>query len=256
MIALHRSRTRTLFLVTCFVLCFKATFALPLFGLMLLYRHYRIAVAAVLVWLALNGVGFLCLGHGSFAAFRQGMAEMEAPGGLNSPNPWEMISVMRLDWVYLLCGVGANLFLARLLNALLTVSIGIWLLLQSRRLRSHAVEANTTTLFLLPWTCLTVLCVYHHHYDLAPLLIPLLMLLCRRKSLLLPDWTRWLLLPAALYMLLYPIAPVNSLLMRLGGADLAIMGKMIGGCITNCVLIASLGILHANIGAIGQSTSE
>lgn len=252
-VALHRSRTRTLFLVTCFVLCFKATFALPLFGLLLLYRHYRLGIGAMLVWVVLNALGFLWLGHDSFTAFRQGMAEMEAPGGLNSPNPWEMISVTRLDWVYLLCGVGANLLLARLLNAILTVSIGIWLLLQTRRLRSRVVDVNTTTLFLLPWTCLTVLCVYHHHYDIAPLLIPLLMLLCRRKHLLVPDWTYWLLLPAALYMLLYPVGPANTLLMRLGGADLAIMGKLIGACVTNGVLIASLGILYANVAALGRS---
>ena len=246
-VALHHSRTRTLFFLTCFVLCFKATFALPLFGLLILYRHYRLCAGALLVWVALNGIGFLCLGHGSFAAFRQGMADMEAPGGLNSPNPWEMISVTRLDWVYLGCGVGANLFLARALNAILTAGVGIWLLLQGRRLRSHAVDVNATTLFLLPWTCLTALCVYHHHYDIAPLLIPLLMLLCRWKHLILPDWTRWMLLPAALYMLLYPVTPANTLFIRLGGEELAIMGKLIGACVTNCVLIASLGILVSNI---------
>ena len=258
-VALHRSQTRTLFLLTCFMLCFKATFALPLFGLLLLYRHYRLGVTALLVWVVLNAIGFFCLGHGSFAAFRQGMAEMEAPGGLNSPNPWEMISVMRLDWVYLACGIGANLFLARLLNGVLTAIVGIWLLMQTRRLRFHAVDLNTTTVFLLPWTCLTLLCVYHHHYDSAPLLIPLLMLFCRRKSLLIPEGTRWLLLPAALYMLLYPIAPVNSLLMRLGGAELTMMGKMIGAVVLNGVLIASLDILRTNVanaGAVRNSDTD
>ena len=252
-VALHRSQTRTLFFLTCFVLCFKATF-----------RVAPVRLAAAISSLSpLRGRSarlgspkrnrVFVSGTRLLSAFRQGMADMEAPGGLNSPNPWEMISVTRLDWVYLGCGVGANLFLARLLNAILTAGVGIWLLLQNGRLRSYAVEVNTTTLFLLPWTCLTVLCVYHHHYDIAPLLIPLLMLLCRWKHLLLPDWTRWLLLPAALYMLLYPITPANTLFLRLGGQELAIMDKLIGACVTNCVLIASLGILYANVGAVQQS---
>ena len=58
----------------------------------------------------------------------------------------------------------ATLLLGRLLLA--------WLFLQAHRCRKFADETETAVAFLGPLVCLSLLSVYHHHYDAIALFGP------------------------------------------------------------------------------------
>src|SRR5690242_18960440 len=112
-------RTRLTLALAILASAFKMTLAQQFVGLLLLRRRISAAALVVAVWLALNALGFWCIGIGALATYRHNVAIFEAlgvPGNVNGPDPWLGISLPRLDWVFLFYGITGNLPLARLSN--------------------------------------------------------------------------------------------------------------------------------------------
>jgi hypothetical protein len=156
------------------VLACKMTLVLPFFGLLLLHRKFLACVALGLIWLGLNALGFWRMGGmEAWTAYANNMAIVEAMDGINTPDPWRMISIPRLDWVYLAYGITGHLPISRLLAltaCLVCLSYLFW-----KGLRSGSLPTKQLMdAYLTPLTCLTLLAVYHHHYDISLMLVPLL----------------------------------------------------------------------------------
>ncbi len=219
-VALHSKRSALVLLVASFAVSFKFTIALPFIGLLLLHRRYAIAAGAVAIGALLNVVGFLRIGGlPAVADYNAGVASLEEPGTVNSPDPWDPQSSPRLDWTYLFDGLSHNTMLAHVLTAVLAVLVTGWLLRAGWR--AHLpIDPSTTAVFLLPLVCLSVLVVYHHHYDISPLFVPLIMLFALASDAR-HYWqlrAAWLLAPIVLMMALLPVDLGDKLLAGALGA--------------------------------------
>src|SRR5262249_36323806 len=154
----------------------KFTVALPFIGLMLVRRRWReIAVAVAIAGLA-QLAGFARVGGmAAFGAYTQGVAGLEALGSINTPNPWDPMASPLLDWTYLFTGLTGSPEIGRRLSQATTVVVAIGLSWLVWRLRDR-LDRHATATILLALTCFGVLCVYHHHYDVSVVLVPLMML--------------------------------------------------------------------------------
>jgi hypothetical protein len=234
--------------ITTYVLVFKFTVALPFVGLLLLHQRFReIASATVIAGIA-HVVGFARIGGlAALRAYTEGVGALEVPGSINTPNPWDPASSPRIDWTYLYMGLTGDLQLAKRLSLLTTVLIGSWLLWSMWRLRD-SLDKRKIACMLLALTSLGMLCVYHHHYDLSAVLVPLLMLGALH-------WTGDFHLPAGFLLLvgplvamatLLPLAMVQRLLFSLGGPTASgYMNIAFPACVTlalaaSCLLLGQL----------------
>ncbi|MFT3925216.1 MAG: glycosyltransferase family 87 protein [Myxococcales bacterium] len=224
--AVERQRWLLAWSIATAVLAFKFTLALPFLGVLALHRRFASVALAVGVWVTLNVLGFAWLGGTTaFDLYRYNIGVVEALRDINTPDPWEPVSVPRLDWVYLLYGVGRNLALAKVLTALLSLMALIWVGVERLRLR-RAPNLHETVAFLVPLVCLSLLSVYHHHYDAALFVAPLAMLVLlwradaedRGSSVLTRNGAAlWMLAPLAVMMALLPIGKSQSILASLLG---------------------------------------
>lgn len=175
-IALEARRQWVVLGLAVLVMAFKFTVALPFLALLVLHRRYLFAAITVASSVVLNLLGFIRMGgRAAFTAYLAGMHQLESTGTINTPDPWELISSSRLDWTYLFVGLTRDIPLARGLALTLSAVTAAWLAKEGWRVRRH-VDLTVTASFLLPATCLSLLCVYHHHYDISLLVVPLLIL--------------------------------------------------------------------------------
>jgi hypothetical protein len=174
--ALLRSRAGWAGAILLVVLCLKATLALPLLAAALVGRQYRQIVLGVLLFALINAIGFARTGGvAAVGDYRRNIAQLEQLP-VNDPDPHHPESGERSDWVYLVNAFAPNAPRARRIAlALNGVSVGIlgMALFQERKRR---LCAAAMTLWLSAATCLSLLMVYHHTYDLALLLVPLILL--------------------------------------------------------------------------------
>lgn len=218
-VALHRGRPWTALAIGVIATAFKMTLALPFLGLMLLQRRYLALVASAGTWVALNALGFARMGQGALASYQRSVAKFEDPSDLtniNSPNPWTVVSLPRLDWAYLFYGFTANGQLSRLLSLACSAVAALWLLRAGLRVRDNQ-SLSTTSAFLAPLVCLGSLCVYHHQYDLCLLFAPLILAYFSMTGPREPGWAVWLVMPVVLVMLLMPIGTASQWALRLAG---------------------------------------
>jgi hypothetical protein len=211
---LHRGKSRAAVAVAIVAMSLKMTLALPFLALLGLRRHFFGAAAVVGAWLILNVVGFWWMGPGSFPEYQRSIGDLEMIGHISSPDPWRPIALPRLDWVYLVYGITANLSVARAVALGLAGACALWLAWCAFRVpRPHALR--TTTIFLGAATCLGSLGVYHHQYDAILFFAPALL------GLLLFDWTdRWgyaLIAPLTAMILFLPIGKAQAVLAALMG---------------------------------------
>jgi len=236
------------FAITTFVLILKFTVALPFVGLMLLHRRWREIAAAIAIAGLAHVVGFWRVGGlAAWRAYAQGIAALETRGSINTPDPWDPTSSPRVDWNYLYTGLTGDPQLAKRLSLATTVLVASWLLWSAWRLRGR-LDRQTTACLLLALTCLGTLCVYHHHYDVSAMLVPLLMLgaLHRGDVFRLPASFLLLAGPLVAMMALFPVAIAQRLLLSLGGpAAVGYMNIAFPTCVTlaliaGCLLIQRL----------------
>jgi len=108
----HTGRTGIASAIAILAVAVKMTLALPFLGILLLRRRLIALVAAGGTWALLNALGFLRMGGAALQDYRQNVKQLEAFGNINAPDPWNPISLPRLDWKSLVYGLSGNLGLA------------------------------------------------------------------------------------------------------------------------------------------------
>jgi hypothetical protein len=205
--ALHTNRPGTALFVATYATAFKFTIAFPFLGLLILHKRYGSAVSAVGLAAILNLLGFARVGGlSALRDYRSGIATLESAGTVNAPDPWDTQSSPRLDWPYLLNGLSGHLQASRVLALIVFALVCVWLFRKSQQL-NRPVSIDVTASFLVPMVCLSVLCIYHHHYDIMPLWVPLLIMFARFAEVrpYRNPWAIALIAPLVLAMALLPI---------------------------------------------------
>jgi hypothetical protein len=216
-VALHEGPSWLVFFLATFATAFKPTLALPFLGLLVLHRHYKTLVAAIAFWITCNLAGFIRLGGlTAFHAYQHNISGLEAIDDINTPDPWRLISVPRLDWIYLFDGITRQLAVARLLTLVFAAATGAFLIWQMRRFRAP-VAVETTAAFLGVLVCLANSVVYHHHYDISLIVAPALVWYFGAKRLREPRWANYLMLPLLLMAAFWPVAMMQHLVLRFLG---------------------------------------
>jgi hypothetical protein len=241
--ALHGNRPHRAAALAILATAMKMTLAFPFLGLLVLHRRFGALVAALATWVGLNAVGFLRMGTGSFADYRQNMAQLEALNNISSPDPSRPIALPRLDWTYLFYGLSKNLPVSRIAGFALSAAVFFWLLREGLRARTPP-NVTTTTLFLMPLVCLGSLCVYHHQYDACLFFAPALLAYLVLGSPRTPTWPALLLAPLLLMILLLPIGRVQGVLYGLFGLPGVTLLKLTFPTAFTLALAGSLTILH------------
>ncbi len=203
--ALHGGRTTLGSALAIIAVAIKMTLALPFVGILLLRRRFFTAFAAGATWVLLNVLGFLRMGGLSvFKDYQRNVTTLESFGNINAPDPWNPLSLPRLDWTSLIYGLTGYLPLARLANLALAGAVTAWLLWKGVRTR-EPMSLRSTALFLPPLVCLGSLCVYHHQYDACLFFAPALVayFVIGRRSL--PRWALVLVAPLFSMILFLPI---------------------------------------------------
>lgn len=188
----------------------KMTLSLPFLGLLLLRRRLLATMLAGGTWVVLNVLGFWRMGPQSLADYRVSVAGLEAFGNINSPDPWNVRTSPRLDWTALFYGLSGNITLSRLATLAAAGLVSLWLLREGWRVRAP-YGVRSTALFLPPLVCLGSLCVYHHHYDLSPFFVPVLLWLFVLRPNAGPAWGAWLSLPLLAMALLLPFGKAQNI---------------------------------------------
>jgi hypothetical protein len=199
--AQESNRPRTAAALAVLAVAMKMTLSLPFLGLLLLRRRLMATMLAGGTWMLLNILGFWRMGPQSLPDYRVSVAGLEAFGNINSPDPWNVRTSPRLDWTALFYGVSGNIALSRLATLAAAALVSLWLLREGWRVRAP-FDVRSTALFLPPLVCLGSLCVYHHHYDLSPFFVPVLLWLFVLRPVAQPRWAVWLSLPLLAMMLL------------------------------------------------------
>jgi len=161
--------------IAAYAVAFKFTMALPFVGLLAIRRKWGIVLFLACSWAALNVLGFARVGGlTAFADYRHSVAGFESMAYINTPDPWASFSVPRVDLVYLLYGITRNVPLSHFLTlAACGLTLG-YLTLRAWQFGSGAVRSHLPA-FIMPLVCVSMLSVYHHHYDLALAAVPLML---------------------------------------------------------------------------------
>jgi len=200
-----------------YAVAFKFTLALPFVALLALRRRWTTVVLLGAMLVVLNILGFYRVGGwAAFADYQHNIVALEALDDINTPDPWSANSVPRLDWIYLFYGLLRQLAPARLLAPALCCVVLVYLAWRAWRLGDR-LQHRELRLFLMPTVCVALLSVYHHHYDVALAIVPLLVAWSA------PQGSRFTLgilsVPLAAMMVLIPVGAMQS---RLGPFPLAL----------------------------------
>jgi hypothetical protein len=240
--ALESERWRTALAITLFVTALKITLALPFLGLLFVYGRYRGIVVALSAAAALNVLAFMQLGgESAVRAYIANTQLLEAYHDVNTPDAWSPISVPRTDLAYLLHGIGVPLQLARLGGLMLSGLAGLWFAWLVFAAGSRP-SSGATHRYLMPMVCLSLVCVYHHHYDIALVMAPFVMRIIATPGVRPISRAEWALVPLAL---VASLAPTATLLR----AAVTLLGPQWRGCVTllfpTVVALALVGSLAA-----------
>jgi Glycosyltransferase family 87 len=243
-VSVHGNRPYLSAAIAALAVAVKMTLSLPFLGILLLRRRFGAAFAGVATWIALNAIGFSRMGPGAFRQYRGNVALLESFGNINAPDPWNPLSLPRLDWTSLLFGLSGNLAASRVASLALTALVSIWLLRKGLRV-AEPTSLRSTTLFLAPLVCLGSLCVYHHHYDACLFFAPALLsyLVWGRRAR--PHWAVLLMLPLLAMMLVLPIGVVQGLAQAALGMRGVGLLKISFPIASTLALVGSLFILGA-----------
>lgn len=240
-VMLHERRMAIAFLLATWVLCFKMTLALPFLGIFLLYRRYGSVLGALAVYLLLNSIGFIWLGPGSLREYLANMRIVEDLRSINSPVAWIPASAPRLDWLYLFTAMtGGKVALARIASGLVSGYVAWRLIQYGSSVKSDTLSPRNECCFLFAISLLSTACVYHHHYDLSPVMIPLLLLFLTPDSRSILKKNRILLMPLIIYMLFFPIDLSGRLAASIMGQHFGWIVKLAGVVCVSLAQIASL----------------
>jgi hypothetical protein len=172
---LKAGRKWSAFLAGALVGATKVTFALPFVLMGLAQRRIGIVAAMVAFWAALNVIGIYGMGGPSILVdYRANMAEFERPDQLNYPDPRGFNSLARTDWPYILNAVDPDFSRNNAIGALLSLICLGWLTYEVIRHKERLHDDDATMALSASVLAISMLAVYHHHYDIGLLLLPVL----------------------------------------------------------------------------------
>jgi hypothetical protein len=230
-----------------FALAFKFTLAVPFLAVLFLRRSFLGLAICLTLWVAANVLGMARLGGmAAFHDYRASLSLVESFHDINTPDPWEPISVPRIDLVYFVYGLVGKLPLAQIITKLVTLLVGAVLFLAALR-AWKAPSARLVAPYVLASTCLGSLVVYHHHYDLVVVLAPLLLLALAPDRPKLSPGNAWLLAPLWLMLAALPIAQVHQVLTRMFGPQGGVVLNLSMPLVTLLGLGVGLRLLYAEL---------
>lgn len=252
-LALKKQNTRAMFVLAFLAVCYKPTLALPFLILLLVQQRFKLVLGVLAAAALLNVIGFARMGGmAAFQAYQVGIANFEAVGG-NSANPFAEGSMYRCDWVRMGSALMGSDAIGYQLSALLTLLTLLYLGYAGWRAGQKRREFSLVPAFLAPSVCLTLLWVYHQHYDMVLLVAPFIAYLyssdTRRTD---RDWRKQpevalFLGITFLFVGLYPLDKGRVFLQRILGPDGDMLIRYTVPILTTLLLIASLLILDAEV---------
>jgi hypothetical protein len=225
-------------------LCVKVTNGLPFVVIALIRRQYALACGIVAICLLVNAAGFARLGGAAALKDYKGhVALTEAKSNItNYPDPHETGALVRLDWQYLLNGLYPNVQLHKKTSILLTI-LGLALVgwLAARR-RWQLTDRAALGAFLGPVVCISLLAVYHHHYEASVLVAPVIAYAFGPDELRRLPGARTFLWAIVPYITLYFIG-VETMVARRFGESAMLYPRILGPLLVVVALGASLTAL-------------
>lgn len=232
--------------IAAWIACLKITLAFPFLGLALLQRRVALVMGVLAVFVLANAVGFNHVGGlEAMRGYQRNMAVFETVN--NNPNPYVVESVTRLDWPYLLNAMSLMPDRSRLLSAILSLLSICAVAWPAVIRRSDNMEASTIGAYLGPIVCVSLLIVYHHHYDFVLMFAPAIAYACGSAELRKLPGSRLFVLLVLLYGGLYQVGNVERLAFAVGPMALAAV-KTLGVTVTVMGLVASLVALWHYLG--------
>jgi hypothetical protein len=251
---LHRDRPWVAFVATAVALALKFTLGLPFLALLLLHRRFKMAIGAVAVYVAMTGVAFLRVG-GSAAvdAYRTESLHLERLGTINTPDFWDLASSPRADWTYLFTGLTHNATASRTIALALGIVFGLLICAVCLRM-PRQLSVSDSALVALAASCLGLLAVYHHHYDLAVLIAPLLLIALLRDDTGRHRSWRILLTMAPLYFLMVfvPVDVATRFMKSLFGDRGVGLVNASFPVATTVAFVGSIIVLVRSVGTLGD----
>lgn len=225
-------------------LCVKVTNGLPFVALALIRRQYKLACGILAICLLVNAAGFARMGGAAaLKDYRVHVAKTEAKDNItNYPDPHESGALVRLDWQYLLNGIWPDVPLHKKTSILLTVLglavVGALALRRQWQLTDRAALGA----FLGPVVCISLLAVYHHHYEASVLVAPIIAYAFGPEELRRLPGTRTFLWATVPYSTLYFIG-FETLVARRFGESAMLYPRILGPLLVVIALGASLTAL-------------
>jgi hypothetical protein len=242
---LKTRRVWSLLLTAGFVGCVKVTFGIPFLLIVAAQRRFKTAAALLMIWGSMNLVGIVGMGGFKILAdYRANMADFERPDQLNYPDPRGFNSLARTDWPYVLNAVDPSFKRNNAIGYGLTLATFAWLAWELARAKKATMNGDLATLALTgPAAAISMLSVYHHHYDMCFLLLPLIGYLGRRE--LYVQKAAWVyVIAVGLYAGLYPYAKFAELVDGWIGPSSVLFTKPLACVVCIVALISSGKVLR------------
>ncbi|HEY0465127.1 MAG TPA: glycosyltransferase family 87 protein, partial [Polyangiaceae bacterium] len=224
----------------------KVTFAIPFLLLSLSQRRFRLIALLLGCWALLNVIGIYGMGGPRILDdYRANMADFERPDKMNYPDPRNPRSMARSDWPYLLNAIQPDLPRNKRIGYGLSALSLLWLGMEAWRGRKHFTGDAPLLTLSAAAAAFSMLAVYHHHYDISILLVPLIAMVGKKElRSLRAAW--FFILPVGLYAVVYPEKTFARLLRGLlGDSAVLITGPLacvvsLVGFIASCVVLRTL----------------
>ncbi len=228
------------------IVCAKVTFGIPFFLIALALRRIGMVGVMLGVCIVLNVIGLFGMGGPAIIPdYRANLAQFERPDELNYPDPRGSNSLARTDWPYLLNAIDpSNFARSNLIGHVLTLAVTAWLAAEAWRLRHRLSEANVLLALAAAVAPLSMLAVYHHHYDMGILLLPVLFYLGRPELRKIPGVWAYV-VPVVLYTGFYPYAKFASWLHTFMGDSEVLISRPLACVVCIVALAGSLAVLRS-----------
>jgi hypothetical protein len=193
----------------------------------------------------LNVIGLYGMGGPAiFADYKANFAQFERPDQLNYPDPRGGNSLARTDWPYLLNAVSPDFKRNNLIGHVLTLLSMAWLAREVLRAKERMKETVLILSVAASVASLSMLAVYHHHYDMSILLLPVLGYLGRVEFRgVRAIWAY--IVPVVMYAGLYPYEKAANILRSVLGDSEVLVSRPLGCAVCIVALLASFAVLRA-----------
>jgi len=242
---LKTRRTWGLLLTAGFVGCVKVTFGIPFLLIVAAQRRLKTSAALLAIWGSMNLIGIV--GMGGFhilADYRANMADFERADQLNYPDPRGFNSLARTDWPYVLNAIDPSFKRNSAIGYALTLATFALFAWEILRTKKTTMNGDLETIALTgPAAAISMLSVYHHHYDMCFLLLPLIGYLGHRQ--LYEQKAAWYyIIAVGLYAGFYPYAKFAEVVDRMIGPSSVLFTKPLACVVCIVALVASGKVLH------------